>query len=307
MAKKKAEEEKVEEVKKVEEEILNVNEIKEELTDYMNNKIDKEVSLAVEKATKKLIKHKNVIIIKRDITIIILLIICLFLGYNLYNLSNINIDITKKTRGTNSASENTTNKIEETEEEENKVDLKSLTEKYGYLVNNIYVSEESDYLKDYYKGELSDELKLYMSLNNVSDEKIISEDNSVYLDAEDIKASYNNLFSDDGVKMKSFKYGSLSFHYLSSKSLFIADGKFKKQDSNISKQIIDIIEDEDELEIMTIEGLVKDNKLYNIVSNEEVKKYNASDELVKFEKYLTKVSYYFNKSNDDYKLSEIKI
>lgn len=306
MAKKKIEEEEVEEVKKMEEDKFNLNEIKEELTDHMKSKIDREVSLAVERATKKLIKHKNLIIIKRDITIIVLLIICLFLGYNLYNLSNINIDVTKKVRNTNNASENSTNKSEENKEEENKDDLKSLTEKYGYLVSGIYVSEESDYLGSYYKGELSDELKLYISLNNVSDDKIISEDDSVYLDEEDIKASYNSLFSDD-VKMKSFKYGNLSFHYLSSKSLFIADGKFKKQDSGISKQIIDIVDDENKLKITTIEGLVKDNKLYNIVSNEEVKKYNASDELAKFEKYLTQVTYYFSRNNDTYKLSEIKI
>ncbi len=306
MAKKKTEEE-VKEVKKVQKEQVDIDEIKEELTNYMSSKIDKEVSSAVDKATKKLIRHKNSIIIKRDITILILLIICFFLGYNLYNLSNINIDITKTTKNSKSADETTeTIEIPENDaKDKTESSLSELTEKYGYLVDNIYIDEDSDYLKSYYKGELTDELKLYLSLNNVDNEKIVSEDGSAYLDENDLKEIYDNLFDGD-VVLKSFKYGDLNFHYLNSKSLFIADGKFEKQKSNISKEIIGIVEDDD-VEITTIEGIIKDNKLYSIISNDEIKKYDSKNNLTKYKDSLTEVTYYFNKIGDSYKLSSIEV
>lgn len=291
--------------KKVTEEKIDVGEIKKELTDYMSAQIDKEVSSAVDKATKKLIRHKNIIIIKRDITILILLIICFFLGYNLYNLSNINIDITKTTKSSKKVSESVEAiDQEKTNEEEN--NLKDLTEKYGYLVDNIYVDEDSDYLKDYYDGKLTDELKLYLSLNNVQEEKIATEEDTIFLDENDLKEVYDNILDSD-FNSKSFKYGNLNFRYLNSKSLFIADGKFEKQKSNISKEIISIDEDDNKVKIVTVEGLIKNNKLYNITSNTEIKKYNSKSNLSKYKNYLTKVSYYFNKIDDNYKLTKIEI
>ena len=303
MAKKSAEE--VKETKKVHEVKIDVDEIKEELTDYVSSKIDKEVALAVDTATKKLIRHKNLIIIKRDITILVLLIICFFLSYNLYNLSNINIDITKTTKSSKNTSETTETKKVETEENE-KSSLNNLTEKYGYLVDNVYIDEGSSYLKSYYKGDLTDELKLYISLNNVDSEKIMSEDDSVYLDENDIKDVYNNLF-DGEVVLKSFKYGDLNFHYLNSKALFIADGKFEKQESQISKEIIDVKESDDEVKITTVEGLIKNDKLYNIISNDEIKKYHYDDNLSKYEDSLTKVVYHFNNDKEKYKLVKLDI
>ena len=65
MARKKADEKtekKIDEksVKKnVKKEELNLEKIKEELTDYMQSKIYKEVSTAIEKSNKKLVRHKN--------------------------------------------------------------------------------------------------------------------------------------------------------------------------------------------------------------------------------------------------------
>lgn len=304
MAKKKAEEG-VKEVEKVPVERINYDEIKEELTEYMSVKIDKEVALAVDRATKKLIKHKNLIIIKRNITILLLLFVCFFLGYNLYNISNININITKNTRNSKKDISTIESNIEESSKKDEN-NLLDLINKYGYLVDNIYVNEKSNYLKTYYKGSLSDELKLYLTLNNVDGEKIVSEDDSVYLDENDIKETYDNMF-DGSVDLKSFKYGNLNFHYLSSKSLFIADGKFEKQKSSISKEIIDIKEAEDDIEITTVEGLINGGRLYNIISDEEVKKYSEDEELSKYKDSLTVVTYYFSKIDDIYKLSKIKI
>ncbi|MBR3199163.1 MAG: hypothetical protein IKG27_04025 [Bacilli bacterium] len=301
MARKKVEEKEEVIDNKVEE--LDLEEVKDDLTNYMKEKIDKEVSIAVEKASKKLVRHKNAVIIKRDILIIILLIICLFLGYNLYKNSNINIDVT---RGKNNVKENKSEEVKETEVKEETPSLQSLTEKYGYLLKNIVIDEDSNYLKEFYKGNLTDEIKLYFSLNNLDETKIISEDDTVYVDEKDLKNIFVNMF-DGEFKPKSFKHGDLNLHYLSSKELFFADGKFEKENSDIVKEIINIEEKENGVLITTVEGLLDDGRLYNIVSGEQVKKYVSKDSLEKYKNLLTNMKYSFNKTDDNYKLVKLEV
>ncbi|MBR3210011.1 MAG: hypothetical protein IKF82_07105 [Bacilli bacterium] len=298
---KEKEENKEKEVKQIKADDLldiNVSGVKEELTNYMMNVIDKEVNKAVEKSTKKLVRHKNIIIIRRDIYIVILLIICLFLGYCLLTKSDIDIDISSKRETLE-----TTNS--EVEKEESVSDEKEeLKEKYKHLTDDIFINEESPYLKDFYDGNLSDELKLYLAVNNINEDKIILEDDTLYIDEADLKEVYNLLFVDEFAP-KSFKYGDLNFKYLS-KGLFLAEGKHSKEKTNIVKNIIDVKEDGDSLEITTVEGLIKDDKLYNIVSDKEVKNYK-NDGLEKYESSLTKMNYNFEKKDDVYRLSKLSL
>lgn len=298
MARKKVEEK--EEAKIEVEEKADLTEIKADLTNYMKDKIDKEVSLAVEKASKKLVRHKNAVIIKRDILIVILLLICLFLGYNLYKNENVSINVS---RGKSEISKPESAEVTEEKEEPS---LPSLTEKYGYLLNSFQIDEGSSYLKSFYKGELSDETKLYIALNNLENEKITSEEGSIYIDAADLKDVYLKIF-DGEFKPKAFKYDELNFHYLSSKELFFADGKFEKKDSSLVKEIVNIEEKDEEVLITTVEGLLDDGKLYNITSGDEIKKYNSKESLEKYKNLLTNMKYYFNKSDDSYKLVKLEV
>ena len=280
---------------------IDISEIKDDLTEYMKSKIDKEVSIAVDKSAKKLIRYKNSIIFKKNIIIIILLIICTFLGYNLYRISNINIDITTDTKVKKEVLEE--KKVVKEEKEANDV-FENNKKEYGHLIDDIFINDESPYIKDFYRGNLSDEVKLYLSLNSIDEEKVISEDGTVYLEEDDLKKSYDNFFTSD-FSPKSFEYNGLKFHYLSSKSLFVADGEFEKIKKTINKEIIDI-NVSGNIVITTIEGIIKDDKLYNIINGEEVKNYK-SDSLAKYEKKLTKVVYYFLKNGDVYKIDRIEV
>lgn len=282
---------------------IDISDIKNDLTEYMKDRIDKEVARAVDKSSKKLIRYKNSIIFKKNIIIVVLLIICIFLGYNLYSLSNINIDVSTVKKGVQKEETKKTEKKEvETDNKEN--ELENNKKKYGHLIDDIFINDESPYINDFYKGNLSDEVKLYLSLNIIDDEKVVSEDESVYLEEDDLKESYGNFFNGEFVP-KSFEYNNLKFHYLSSKSLFVADGVFEKEDKTVNKEIIDI-NITDNIVITTVEGIIKDGKLYNIISGEEVKNYK-SDNLAKYEKDLTKVVYYFVKSDDTYKIDKIEV
>lgn len=297
---KKKEVKEVSDSKKINDEVaIDLSEIKSELNDYVKIKTQEEVSKAVEKATKKLIRHKNSIILKRNITIIILLIVCFFLGYNLYRLSSININIETEKKG-----EEIQEKVDKVSSLDDKNDFNNLKEKYERLFENIYINEDSNYLKDFYSGKLTDEIRLYLALNKISDEKISLEDDGVFIEEDALKESYEKLF-DSEFSPKSFSYNDLKFHYLSSKNLFIADGKFEKAKSEISREIIDINEG-DLLKITTVEGIIKDSKLFNVVTDNEIKDYK-DETIEKYKKDLTCVVYYFSKVDDDYKLSKIEI
>ena len=287
---------------------IDMSDIKDDLTEYMKDQIDKEVSKSVEKSTKKLIRYKNSVILKKNIIIIILIIICAFLAYNLYKISDISIDIktNKKSNEQKEEVKQTDEKQKEKkdDEEDVKEKLEDKKKEYKYLIDDIYIGGDSTYIKDFYEGNLTDEIKLYLSLNKVDDEKIESEDGSVYLDEADLKESYDNFF-EGKFTAKSFEYNNLKFHYLSSKSLFIADGKFEKAKKDIVKEIINVTDD-DNVVITTVEGIIKDNKLFNIINGGEIKKYKSGS-LEKYEKSLTKVIYHFIKDDDVYKIDKIEV
>lgn len=310
---KKKEENTVKKVKEVKTTSLNNSEIdidlsgiKSDLTEYMQNKIDKEVESAVDKSVKKFIRYKNTIILKKNIIIIILLIICAFLSYNLYKISDININISTNKKAEIKEEKKTEEKKEEKVEDTEKVDKKSEFEnkkkEFKNLIEDIYISEDSSYIKDYYEGNLTDEIKLYLAMNKMDNDSIVSEDESIYIESDNLKESYDIFFEDD-FNPKSFEYNGLKFHYLSSKSMFISDGKYEKIKNNISKEIVDIKE-EKELVITTVEGIVKDEKLYNIISKKEIKNYK-NDSLDNYKKDLNVLTYHFKKVDDDYKLIKI--
>lgn len=283
---------------------IDLSEVKDDLTDYMKNKIDKEVEKAIEKSSKKLIRYKNSIILKKNITIIILLIICAFLAYNLYKISNINIDIstTKKNEQKVEQKEQPKEETKENEIEKKKKEFENKKKEYKQLIDDIYISEDSTYIKDFYEGNLTDEIKLFLALNKINEEKVVSEEDSIYIEENDIKEGYDNFFESDFTP-KSFEYNNLKFHYLASKSMFISNGKFEKAKSNIVKEIIDIDESKDII-ITTVEGIIKDDKLYNIVSKKEVKNYKK-DNLENYKDELTTLHYHLEKDNDNYNLVEI--
>lgn len=281
--------------KEIKQTVITIPEGNNQFDDFLKSKIEKEVKLEVSKEVKKIIRNKNLIIIKRDIFILILLVCCFFLGFNLYNISDIRIDITK-----NSGSSKVINN-KSTENRQNEDKLKDNISKYGKLLDDIYICDDSHYLKDYYNGNLTDEVKLYLAFNHLDSDKVNSDDNMVYVDSNDLKNSFEDII-DGEYKAASFKYDSSSFKYLNSKELYLYSGDYNEEKCNIKREIIDIIEG-DNLVIKTVEGKVVDGKIYNIYEENEVGK---SESLVKYKSSLTSVSYVFKKIDDKYKLNKIE-
>jgi len=290
---------------KVDSDSIDSSSLKEELSIYMKGKIDSEVSDVIERANKKIIKHKNGIIIKRDIFIVILLLVCFFLGYNLYSISNITIDIKKEEKNTPVKKVVTKKDVEEKKEEkEENTEFDNLVKKYEYLVKMISVNEDSTYLKDFYEGKISDEIRLYISFDNLDSSVVNNDDDTIFVDENVLKEKYEELF-DTNYEAMSFEYNDVHFKYLTSKEMYFGAGKLRKNGTAIVKKIVDIKEDDD-LVITTIEGIVSKGKLYSIIDNKEICDYDG-DNLENYVEELVKLEYTFKNVDGNYKFSEINI
>ncbi len=270
---------------------VNVEELKEELTNYIDKQFKKGWSEEVDKANKRLIREKNRKIIFRDIIILLLLGVIGYSIYILYDLRFFDKYFQHSSTTRDVVTEDKKNEEEPKKEEVKEPTLEELVTEYGYLLDNIEINENSEYIDDYYNGKLSNELKNYLALNNVDFSKITEEDDYNIIDEDTLIDAYYELFSDDHTSI-SFSYNGNKIRYLNKLQYYITDTKLEKISSNIKREIIDIKVDDNNIVITTIEGLVKDNKLYNIVNEKEVKNYNK-DELKKYEDKLNEVIYTF--------------
>lgn len=270
---------------------INVEELKEELTNYIDKQFKKGWSEEVDKANKRLIREKNKKIIFRDIIILVLLGVIGYSVYILYDLKFFDKYFQHSSTTREVVPDDPKKEDEPVKEEVKEPTLEELVNEYGYLLNNILISEESEYISDYYDGNLSDELKNYLALNNVDFSKITEEDDYNIIDEDTLIDAYNKLFGEDYESI-SFNYNGNKIRYLNKLQYYITDTKLEKVSSNIKREIVDIKVDDNNVVITTIEGLIKGNKLYNIVNEKEVKNYN-NGELKKYEDKLNEVIYTF--------------
>ena len=284
MAKKKVEENK---------ETVDLSDIKEELKDFVSLEIKKRYTEEVSIANKKLLKEKSKKIFWRDIIIILLILLVGYLTYLLYNNNYFDKYFIKDS---NIKVETPTGEKEEipTREEikNEEIESKKLIEKYSYLLNKINISENSKYIKEYYNGNLTNELKNYLVFNNIDLKKLSLEDDTYVIDDDYFREMYEELF-DDEYKSATFVYNNVKIKYYQKLNSYITDEIVKKDESNIKREIISVKEDNGNIYIYTIEGLLKDNKLYNIISNDEIKFDNKNDDLSKYKNKLNGLVYTF--------------
>ena len=282
--KKDEKEKKVKKKTNVKKEEVNLNEVKEELTIYIDKEIKKGIDDRLERSYKKIIRQKNRKLFFKNIIILLLTALVLYLVY-LLNTVNYFDDILKIGRKnnieTNEVETNVTNKT-----------FSELKSEYSKLLDNIYINENSSYLKDYYNNNLTNELKSYLSLNLVDFKSLEKEDNYNIVDLSVLKESYSKIF-EDSLDSVSFDYNGNKINYLNKLSSYITTSTLDKNNTNIKREIIDIKEEDNSVIITTIEGLVKDNKIFNILTNKEV---GSGNDLVKYKDKLNTVNYTFKNS-----------
>lgn len=286
---------KKEEVQKIE---VDLDSIKDELYDYTDEMVRKYYLEEIEKINRVIIRHKNKKILFRNFIITLLLLIIVYL---LYLLTTVNYF----SRFSNSVVDSNNQKeevkiVNEVKEEKKEPTLDELKETYSYLLDKIVINEKSSYLKDFYQGNLTKELKNYLALSNIDFKKIDEIDGYNMFSEAILKDAYeNNLIGT--YNSVTFKYNDNNIRYISKLNSYITDSLLTKTNTNIKREIIDVKVKDNEVNIVTIEGLVKDNKLYNVLSNQEITEYKG-DNIINYRDKLNQLTYTF----DNKKLSSIK-
>jgi len=274
--------------------IIDEKKLKKELEEYIDEKITKTQLGDIEKANKRLIREKNKKIASRNMIIIILLVIIGGLVFLMYddNYFDRLFNKDKKSKVENKI-------ITDKGEKEKEITLDDLKEEYGYLLDNIYISDSSNYLEEYYDGDLTVELKNSLALNLVDFDKLEDDEDSNIVGSNILEDAYKALFNDK-YENKSFKYNDNKLKYVSKLDSYITDSILEKNDTNIKRKIINIEVDKKIVKITTIEGKVIDNKVFNIFSDDSLGDYN--DNLSDYSNDLNKITYIFN----DKKLESIE-
>ena len=274
--------------------IIDEKKLKKELEEYIDEKITKTPLGEIEKANKRLIREKNKKIASKNIIIIILLAIIAGLVFLMYDDEYFDrlFNNEKKSKVENKI-------ITDKGDEEDEITLDDLKKEYGYLLDNIYISDSSNYLEEYYNGELTTELKNSLALNLVNFDKLEEDEDSNIIPSDLLEDTYKGIFNDK-YENKSFKYNDNKIKYVSKLDSYITGDILEKDDTNIRREITNIEVDKKIVKITTIEGKVVDNKVFNILENKELGDYN--DNLGNYYDDLNKITYIFN----DKKLESIE-
>lgn len=278
-----------------------INEIKEELLLYTKDRIDIEVQNSFKKIEKKVVNRKNGKIFRRDILIIILIGIMCFLTYELYNTGYFNKYLVKLENNTSTESKN---EVLENQNNNDKIVKEDLVSKHKDALNKFKISSDSIYLKDFYNGKLSNELKLYLCFSSLSKDAMQTDDGTLIINEDDLISTYKKLFNDD-YQAISFNYSNLRFKYLKSQNIYLAYGELKSSKNNIKRIIKDVEENDDEIIITTIEAIVDNDKVINILTNKEIDDYKNDTSLIANQSKLNKMKYCFKLVNKEYYLENI--
>ena len=295
--------------KKKKEEIVNVSDnillegsevksIKEELKKYVDEKVDKVFIDELDKSNRKLLREKSKKIFIKNIVIILLLLIIAFLVYLLYTNNyfdrffNNEKNVPTEKEEIKEEEKKEEEKKEETKKEEvKKPTLDELKEKYGKLIDSYKINEKSSYLNEFYDGNLTNELKHYLTLYTLDFNSIEKEDDYQIISLDTFKSSYEKLFNDE-LESISFDYNSNKVRYVKVMKSYMTETLLKDEESNIVREIIDIKEDGGDVIIVTLEGVIEDNKLTNIKTGKVIEEYKG-DSLVNYKELLNEVVDHF--------------
>ena len=272
---------------------FNLKDYKDQIDKYIKERVEVESASQSVKLLKKQLKNKKI-----SSAIKSFLILCLLacIGYGVYYLyedgyfdEDKNKCSVKVTNKDNKVIDD--NNVNPSKPEKKEASLEDLTKEYARLVDKIVFDANSNYTSDYYSGNLTNEIKLYLAYKLIGEDNIISDDESSYFEASDLRKSYVKLFDDD-IKLTSFKYNNASYLYFDAKDMYVSGTK-PNEDKVVSREIIDIDVDSNKVTITCVEGLVSDGKLYNIVNNKQVNGYKSNAALSKYKDKLNVIKYTF--------------
>ena len=241
------------------------------LEKYVDERVNKVFVDEIRDVNRKLLREKSKKIFIKNIVIIILLLIIGFLVYLLYTNNYFDRFFSNNASAIQSSDKKDSEDVkeevkeeikEEIKEEKKEPTLEELKKEYAGYLDKYVLSDTSSYVKDFYNGELTDNLKYYFTLNSMDFDSLTKEDDYHIILGDTFKEAYNKLFDGD-CSFNSFDYNGNNIRYVSIMKSYITTKLLTKSDSLIKREITNIKVDGEKILITTIEGVVKDNKLYN--------------------------------------------
>lgn len=274
---------------------INIKDYKDQIDKYAKERVEVETSSQTVKTLKKQLSSKKC---ASGIKSFIILCLLACIGYGIYYLYKDGYFDEKKDNKkcncpvNNCKSVEPDNKKEEKDPKKEQPVKEDLTKKYSYLLDNINFDLNSNYTRDYYNGNLTNEIKEYLAFKLIDKDSIMSDDDSSYFELSDLETPYNTLFNEK-LKPTSFKYNNALYSYLESKEMFVSSSK-PNPDKNISKEILEVeVTEDDEIVITTVEGYLDNGKLYNILTNKKISSYKNDTSLSKYKNKLNVIKYTF--------------
>lgn len=276
-------------------EIKNI--IIDELENDLINIVDNNSKDKLDSMEKKIYKYKNKTIRKKNIIIIILILIIILENKLLYDKGTFNKYL---------ANENKEVLINDENKEKLVKDLDYYKDKYGYLLDMINTNLDVNnynylYKEDYKVKDIDNNVKLNISYMNIKDNNISTNNGVKTVNEDIIRESYNKIFNDNKYEVSNFNYSCLNFIYNKNTLSYMAIDTGCDIDKTIIKDIVDIKENNNNIDITALVGIndKNNNTLYNINGDLIDGNYDNKD-LSKYKDKLSKYKYTFILDDDNY-------
>lgn len=278
----------------------------DEILKNINTKINEQIEFSVNKRMreeeKKFVRGKNAKIFRRDILIIILIMVAGYFGYCLYDVDYFNLRGVKIIEKVTDNNQNTNNNDTEKEKEEKS---KYYIDNYGYLIDKLNIEDKEVfdlYKNNISKNNVSNSLKLKIAYKNLNTNDVKTESGIINIDKDKMSDSYKNVFGNNDLDNGVFSYNNIKFMFYNDKYLGFDEDKY---DVNLLTKITFAYIEKDELVFEVLVAKKEDNKLLDIEGKIVEDNYHDED-IGKFESKLTKYKYIFSKDNNNYYFDRIE-
>ncbi|MBQ7240163.1 MAG: hypothetical protein IJS56_01855 [Bacilli bacterium] len=265
-------------------------EYKEELKDKISDEIKSDIKTNIRREETKLSHSKSLKIFRLYIYIILLLGLFGFVLYKLYVTNNLNVIVPDNIPLPTITREATT--IVTKQEED-------LVKKYEYLMNNVVINDLSLLDGQNKMSNVNITEKLKLAYNMLKSDSISIEGTIYMVSSNNLKESYNKLFSSDDYKPVDFTVSNLEYKYSTKTDSFIAIKNKDITSDDIIFEIDNVFEDDTYVYIEVITALKKNDYIYNILDTENsVIKDKGNISLSKYKSNLTKNRFVFEKEKN---------
>lgn len=271
------------------------NELTEEVKDDVKSRIAQE--------EKKLGRAKSFKIFRFSIYIILLLVVIGYVFYRLYKTDNIDIiNYNYKVSTTTQVIPIITSETTTTTQVK---DLNYYISTYGYLLNNLHVTDYELLKGNTNISDVSMSDKLAMAYKSLNQSDIVRDGEIITVYESSLRNAYIALFGTNDYSATSFTVDNNNFVYSARNGYYMA---ISNNESNeyVVNQITNVSEDNNNIIIEALTGVVINNNLYSVNDlNNILGTYTSDINLSNYANSLTKVKYTFTNNNGNYYITNI--